>query len=60
MVTLVELLIVILMLATKVFLLADNALYVKADLQEGWGTENNLLFDNTKVLSVNGIDLARR
>mgnify|MGYP003121170051 CR=1 FL=1 len=38
----------------SIFLLSDNALYVKTDLQEGWGTENNLIFSNTGVLSVNG------
>ena len=37
-----------------VYILSDNAFYVKTDLQEGWGTEHTLAFTNAGVLSVAG------
>ncbi|MCF7906983.1 hypothetical protein K9K85_01735 [Patescibacteria group bacterium] len=36
------------------YVLSDGNFYVKTDLQEGWGTENTLVFNNAGALTVNG------
>ena len=38
----------------NIFILSDGNFYVKTDLQEGFGTEHTLLFDNAGGFSLNG------